>query len=247
MYRYVFSGLLMSASFFSCADVLGVVVGAESWRADTSQLFAATPVAVEADVTRQQQSFYVRFEHPLPFLPNIAVRQQQISFGAQTTLTQQTLFNQQTFVGGSPIQLNTAGQMREVLAYYELADNPLFDLDIGLAVRQLDLDVLATQQSVSATFGQSIERWRPALYGNVALALWGTDTKLFAQATYSDVRGDLTREWRAGIAWRWLDLTPIQSSVLVGYRHVQLELDDIGASTAEFRQQRPYLALEFDF
>ena len=246
MYRYVFSGLLMSASFFSCADVLGVVVGAESWRADTKLSLIGTPASLKADATRAQQSFYFRFEHPLPLLPNIAVRQQQLSFNQGMTPSTSLSFAKQSFDASSTVQLGSSGRWREVVAYYELFDNPLFDIDLGLAWRQLDLQLSATATN-GAVFNQTVDRWRPALYGNVALALWGTDTKLFGQTTYSDVRGDLTREWRAGIAWRWLDLTPVQSSVLVGYRHVQLELDDIGASTAEFRQQGPYLALEFDF
>lgn len=245
MDRYRVAAVLLLMAGAAKADVLGLVVGGESWRADTTQSLSAGS-ELRAENTSQQPGFYLRFEHPVPLLPNIGVRQQQLRYSASGTAITPLMLGQQSLATGTSVQLNSSGQLREVLAYYELLDNPLLDVDAGLAFRQLDLSLQARTSS-GVVLDQPVQRWRPAVYANLALSVWGTEHQLFAQATYSDLRDDVMRDWRAGIAWRWLDITPIQSSLILGYRHSQLELHDVSNTSAVLRQQGPYLALEFDF
>ena len=73
--------LLASVAIFTAhtvsADVIGLTAGAELWQGDLDGRAGNTAASQSLNFNDDhRKAFYVAFEHPLPLLPNVAVRQQ---------------------------------------------------------------------------------------------------------------------------------------------------------------------------
>lgn len=219
------------------ADMLGVRAGVDHWQAgpyiiggDTA---AAGPLTLNDAAT---QRWSARFEHPLPLLPNLAMQYQTITHSATAPLTQTIQLRQQNFQAGQSTAQQADMQHLDLTAYYELLDNPLFSLDLGLTVRKLDTDIeLSSNLQHSRASAEVIV---PMLFLDTEVGIWGTDTWLFAQTNYSRYQSDINYDWQAGISWRAVDIAMFQAYLRAGWRqekqtltnrdHLDFSLTDSG-------------------
>lgn len=246
MLKSVWTILLVGLSGQAMADSLGVVVGAQSWQSK-SDLTVTDSVnqRYRTNDSHNQQAWYLKFEHPIPLLPNVAVYQQNLSHQSSLSLSADLLFGAQKFVAGQTVTGTLDGRWQDISAYYELADNDLLQLDLGMAVRRLDIS-LTLQNTVSRAQHQ-IDRWRPMIFADAELAILGTDTQIFAHLGYGKASSDHSRDISAGFAWRWLDITPLQGYLKIGYQDVTLDLSALNTTNTVQSLRGAFAAIEFDF
>jgi outer membrane protein len=116
------------------ADVLGFSVGAQYWNYDVdgqvkSPLAANDFVGIDfAD--NNDLNFYVAFEHPVPFLPNLKLQQNNIQAAGLIPVSDDNYLNGQEIPVMGDIDLTHT----DLMLYYELLDNWV-NLDLGLSIK----------------------------------------------------------------------------------------------------------------
>ena len=246
MLKAVCTVLLLGLSGQVIADSLAVVVGAQSWQG-RSDLALTDSVNQRHRTTDNDnlQAWYLKFEHPLPLLPNLAFKQQNLHHSSVLTLSTDFLFGAQKFLAAQPVTATLTGRWQDFSTYYELADNDLLQLDLGLSIRRLDVSL--TLQDPNNRVQQQIDRWRPMLFADAELAILGTDTAIFGHVGYGKASNDHSRDISGGFAWRWLDITPLQGYLKIGYQDVTLDLSALNTTNTVPSVRGVFAALEFDF
>src|SRR5690554_6239454 len=118
--------------------VVGLYAGAQVWDTSNSGQFGTGNGNQSFAFTDEKQtSFYIAVEHPIPFLPNIKIRENElVSYGA-TTLTQDFNFNGQVYSANSSITSYVDLSHTDFTLYYELFDNDLIAFDLGMTGKKL--------------------------------------------------------------------------------------------------------------
>jgi len=99
--------------------VFGVYAGGQFWNADTEGEYALGSNLIEPNFENENQSsYYIALEHPVPFIPNIKVRENSLEV---TGTSGKNDFSH-----------------RDYIFYYEIFDNDLVSFDIG--VNAMDFD-----------------------------------------------------------------------------------------------------------
>jgi outer membrane protein len=132
---------------FASADMAGIEVGAYQWTPDYSGTIASdstgstgTSINIQDDlgfVDDTHQVIWASLEHPIPLIPNLKVVSSDLSSSATNTLTEELVFEGQTFTVSEDVSTVIDMSNIEYTVYYELLDNWI-NLDGGLTFRQYD-------------------------------------------------------------------------------------------------------------
>lgn len=202
------------------ADMLGLRLGADYL--DLNPEYQVGDSGFSADFALKNQRdvrLFARLEHPVPLLPELAVRYHRSNLRGQQRLAQAARLGGTEFVGGQLVELSSKVTQLDFVAYYELLDNPLLSLDAGGTIRQLNADMSWQSSSRQASADMSV--LIPMLYLDAELAVWGTSTFLFAGGNYSRYQGDLNYDWQAGVAWQVIDITMFQLLLKAGWQQAE--------------------------
>ncbi len=224
--RYYSLFLASALSVFTSvasADALGIYVGGGMWDHDPDGSFgtASNPnpdLNVGSDLGYSNESdtyFYAAFEHFVPLLPNLRVERSTLEHVGSATGSFN--FNGGTVSGDTLTSLDTT----DAIAYWRLLDNWV-NFDIGLNVRQLDVDFNVGDQpkSVSETF--------PMLYlaAQVDLPLTGLS-----------VGADINHISASGVTYRDMRLRALYETGVIGFeagiKTTTIELDDVDDINAD--------------
>ncbi len=242
--RMVFGGLFLAGPV--TADMLGVRVGLEYLQAKPEVVAGNTGAAGRWSLQDVNGlAWAARFEHPIPLLPNFAARYQQHEYSAQAPLLDSLRLGQTVYSAGQNIWQYQKYQNYDVTAYYELLDNPLFSVDLGLTARQLKIKSELNTSVVKNAADLSV--LLPMLYLDTELGVWGTDTVVFAKGNYSRYQSDLTYDWQAGIAWRFVDVAMFQAYLRVGWQNNKLVISDRDHLDVQAQNSGGFAGLYFDF
>tara|TARA_B100001094_G_scaffold332850_2_gene406863 strand:+ start:5176 stop:5859 length:684 start_codon:yes stop_codon:yes gene_type:complete len=207
-YNQVKIGFLV-ASFVCCvaptfADTLSVKVGVDAAYSDLDVDVADHSYTYD---TKINPSYWIKFEHFIPTLPNIKVQFDDVSTSLEHNLVDHNL---------------KLTQMHYTL-YYEVLDNGLVSADVGLNYTSVQGD-MSTPQHAEIDLEQS--QW--AAYISSELAFPGTDFFAFADAlvgfdpaAYHDIQ--------AGLGWRVSALADFDTKI--GYRYTGIEGEESGTKT----------------
>lgn len=231
-------GFLITAGSVQ-ADLLGARVGVDYWQMQP-KLSAGDPGKAGQFVLddANELAWNARFEHPLPLLPNIAVRYQHSDVSANAALAETLVLAQKTFAAGSIVSQHNSLKNVDLTGYYEILDNPVLRLDLGLTARLLQSDVrLATPLTAAA---RDLSVVLPMLFIDAEIGLWGTNTHWFLTGNYSRYQSDRNYDWRSGLAWRFIDIAMFQADLRAGWQHGQTnvsnrdQLDFVAANDGGF-------------
>lgn len=227
------------------ADMLGITLNG-----DISQLAmtgrggdfpTSQPLEFSDDVW---QSWSIAFEHPMPLLPNVMLRRQIGNWNGQTQLRSDLRLAGQEYVSQSHIETAVDLGTTDVSFYYEVLDNHLLALDVGATLMHYDFE-LAVLQPDSAQFSES--GYMPLLYSHLAVNVWGTDTRVFWQGSYTDFRDQQWAQTQVGLGYELLDLTALTIELKVGWQHQSIKLTKKDPLDADLLMKGAFIALEADF
>lgn len=207
------------------ADLL-FTVGAKAsiWNAEpTGQLDKG--VSVEDDGlnldSENGQQLAVYFEHPLPFIPNIRLKQTNLDISGDGNINVNFLdqnFNEKakstldlshkdlTLVWGLPLPL------------------PFIDINFGLTARQFDGTAEVRGQQTGVRKGVDLDFVMPLLYGEVQI---GTPFGIYGHAdvNYIGYGDNKLQDMSAGIGYD-LPIPIVDLGLEAGYRSIKLETDE---------------------
>ena len=188
--------VLAIASLFSASalsDNIGVFVGAD-YLSNSSDFTATDGSTADLDDS-SNFSGYVAFEHFVPLIPNAKIRYSDLNADIKH---------------GD----ETKSSLANGILYYQIFDNDLFQIDLGLAYTQ------AKMTDKDAAIAQA--------YGAAEFAVPGTGLYLFAEALGGSVTDDDAMDASGGLGYTFNPDSLISLSVRGGYRYQMIDLDKVG-------------------
>ncbi len=230
------------------ADVLSVYGGVESWRAEPTGSFGATQQeAASFDFSDETATnFYVGFEHPIPLIPNLKLRQDSIDIAGQTLLTSNFTLNGTPFTSGQNVDSTVELKQTDVILYWELLDLDLFSFDIGINAKHIDTDLTA-DNNMGTTASDSFDGWVPMAYASAEVSLPGLPFSLWTEGSYIGYSGDKFYDARAAIKYTLIDSLPMDLSLSLGYRAFVIDVDDLDDVFADIDFSGYYAGIELRF
>lgn len=243
----IFLAFLLLVSAPALADFFAVKVQLDSWQVSADGAFGQTGASLEQNFrSKNQLSLGLALEHPIPLIPNLAVRYQNLKHAGRAELTQTFALAGKSFPVGSPLSSKLDLSHLDLVLYYELFDNNLFELDLGAMAKRIDGSAEASNLS-DLHSEQSVKGIIPQLYAASRLNLIGTSWQLFAQASGVTPGRHKAHDVSAGLAFQFLDTMMLDGAFRLGYRDSKLELDNLQGLTATMDYSGVFVGLELSF
>jgi outer membrane protein len=128
--------------------------------------------------------------------------------------------------------------------YYEIMDN-VIDLDLGITARSFDGEA----SLVGATQQESIEldAVGPLLYGQVGVDIPITALSAHVLVNWTNIDKFRLIDWAAQLTYEFDLLPAVDAGLILGYRSMLVELDDLDDLEADASFEGYFLALQLHF
>jgi len=242
--------VMLAASLPASADMIGAWVGANAWSYDIqgSVRYQSTNAADDIDVNRDLgydsenlASYYVIIEHPLPLIPNVKISKTSIDTSANGTLSSNFSFGGKSFSVSEAVSSSLKLDQTDITAYWRILDN-IANFDIGLTAKYLDTKTRITG-TTTGTASADVSTWVPMAYAGVGVDLPFSGLAVSADGSYIGYSGSNFYDYTVRATYD----TPWLLGVDVGYRRINLSLDDIDGSYADVTFKGPYAGLYLHF
>ena len=143
---FILAGGLLSYHPQVQADLLGVTFSGDVAQLEVSGRAGDNLASQSLQFSDDRwQSWSIAFEHPLPLVPNVLLRRQNGNWTGQTQLRGDLQLDGQIFTSQSTITNALDLQTTDLSFYYEVLDNSLLSLDLGVSVMRFETMMSATQ------------------------------------------------------------------------------------------------------
>jgi len=249
--KLLFLLLLLMLPLAANADTLGIKLGAASWRYDVTgdlrykSKNSADDIDVENDLGYDNDTLtfaYLIFEHPVPVLPNVKLSYTNIDTSGRGTLSSTFNYGGSSFTIGDIVNSDIQLKQTDITLYYSLLDNWV-NLDVGLNAKYIDSKANITSTILGTSKTADVSTWVPMLYAGVGFDLPLTGLGVSADGSYIGYSGSNFYDFSVRLSYD----TPWFLGVDVGYRKVNLSLDDISNSYADISFDGYYGGLYLHF
>ncbi|MDX3773146.1 TIGR04219 family outer membrane beta-barrel protein [Chromatiaceae bacterium AAb-1] len=242
-------GGLLLTSAVQADTLLGVYVGGDVWRTQTEGGFANSDQLQQFGFDdKSQASFYVALEHPIPLLPNIRIQHNKLESQGVTTLNSTFTFDDQVFAADTTVANRVDLSNTDYVLYYEILDNSLVSLDFGINAKHVKGSVDVAEQGVNGlSASHSASQFVPMIYTSAIVGLPFTGLDVFAQGSYAALDDNRIYDIQAGLAYKLIDNLVVDMRIKVGYRAVNLKLDDIDDLYTDLDFKGVFAGIELHF
>lgn len=252
MHKKHLAAALLGASLLIPAQadtLLGLYVGAQAWHSDVSGGFANSGSVTDFDFEKDTNSnLYVALEHPVPLLPNIKIRRQTLNSSAETSLSSDFIFAGQAYSQGTRLGMDGDIDSTDYVLYYEIFDNDLISLDLGLNARDLDGQInVRDTNDASLSSSQPFSGIIPLLYSRVQIGTPVGGLGFAAEGSFLAIDDSSLYDYQAAVTYQWLDNLAVDMTFQLGYRVLRLELDDVDDLYTDMEFKGPFAGLEVHF
>lgn len=242
------SGFLLTASV-QADTLLGLYVGADGWRTSTEGSFADSNQLQNFNFSdKTQTSYYVALEHPLPLIPNIRLQHNELESSGLTSLNTDFSFGGANFAADTQLQNQTDLTNTDYVLYYEILDNDLVSLDLGINGKYLNGTVAVAEPGANGMVAsERASQLIPMVYASAIVGLPLTGLDVFTQGSYVSLDGNRIYDVQAGVAYAVLDNLAVNMRLKLGYRAMNLRLDDIDNVYADLDFKGVFAGIELHF
>ncbi|WP_445767627.1 TIGR04219 family outer membrane beta-barrel protein [Rheinheimera sp.] len=229
--------------------ILGIYAGADGWRTAAEGSFASSDEMQTFNFAdKTQQSFYLALEHPVPLLPNVRIQHNPLESEGLSNISAGFNFAGETFTADTQVRNQVDLTSTDYVLYYEILDNDLISIDFGINGKYIDGYVAVAETSANGLdAGQDVSQWLPMLYTSAAVGLPLTGVTVFANGSFLSYDGSRVYDAQAGIAYALLDNLAVDLTLKLGYRAVNLRLDDIDDLYANLDFKGVFAGIELHF
>lgn len=230
--------------------LLGLYVGADAWQAENDGSLASNSNLQNFNFEDETfTSYYAALEHPVPLVPNIKLKYTELEMMGSTTLNQSFNYGGSSFSANGKATTRTDLSHVDYILYYEIFDNDLVSIDLGLNAKRFDGDVsvTGTVSGNSKTETLSFSGFVPLAYGRAEVGLPFTGLSVFAEGSLLAIDDSKIQDYQAGIKWEFVDNLAVDMALRVGYRSLVLELDDIDDLYTNIDASGPFAGLQLHF
>jgi outer membrane protein len=236
--------LTLALACNSQADtIFGIYAGAGTWQTEYDGAIGSPATSTnDLGVKDNNNNFYyVAIEHPIPFLPNIKLQQNNIRSNQTSTIDNSFSLGNINYPSGSNIASDFDLSYTDAALYYELLDNWL-NLDLGVTLRKYSGYLQAESNSSSERI--NIDTGLPLAYARVQFDLPFTGFSAGLEGNYISYDGNDLTDYNAKISY--LFDSSLDLGIEVGYRAVTANFDD-GDVKTNLDMKGPYIAALFHF
>lgn len=245
--------IIMAASLAplsaSADTLLGVYIGAQGWSMQSDGTFGSDTIdQAEFALDKETQgSVYIALEHPIPLVPNVKIKHNQMSTQGKTLIDSTFKFGGEIYNTNTSLTTETDLTNTDFIFYYELLDNDLVSLDFGLNVKRFDgqFDVVNLDQAQASS--ESFTGFVPMAYGAVKFTVPMLDIEIFADGSMLSVGDHSLYDYEIGVAYTFIDNLAVDLTFQLGYRSIQLELDDLDDIHADLEFDGIFAGIEAHF
>ncbi|WP_423185554.1 TIGR04219 family outer membrane beta-barrel protein [Alishewanella sp. d11] len=226
--------------------VIGIYAGADFWQSESSGRFANNdPMQAFTFADRSQQAYYLAFEHFVPVLPNVRVQHAAVKVFGEATLTENFQFAGSVFPSASQLDSSLSLRTTDYIFYYELFDNPLLALDLGVGAKNIQGDVAVTQAQLTGT--QPLNQWLPMLYTATQVSILATGFDVFASGSLSGDSDSQFYDVQAGLAYQFTETILLNARFKLGVRAMELQFSDLDNLDADVSIKGIFAGIELHF
>ncbi len=225
--------------------IFGVYFGAGLWQnqysGDITLRGSAIDVENDFNLEKEDNSYaYVSFEHPIPLLPNIRFAQTQVLTQADSVLTRNITFNNQTYNAGNAIDAEVDLSFTDATFYYEVLDSWV-SLDLGLTVR--NFDGFAKIESNGGLNRYDFNETLPLLYTRAQAQLPFSGLSVQASLQGLSISDSSITDAQFALAYE----SSIGLGGELGYHSMNIKLDDINDFYSDLQTKGMYLGVTYHF
>lgn len=254
--KLTFAAVALAASASVSADtILGVYAGAQRWDYDVegSVRSGGSDVDLNNDLNvkgNDNNIYYIALEHPIPFLPNARIQQNNLDMPSTEGVTTQAFnFNGQAYNLGEVVNSTFDLTNTDYTLYYEVLDNWV-NLDLGFTAKVFDgeatvLIPLGGSGSTPAPLGTPIDLSGtvPMLYGKAQFDLPFTGLSIGASGNFVSFGDDEITDVAAYISYESGSGLGIEA----GYRTFEIEFDEFDNLSTNLKLDGAYVGINYHF
>lgn len=241
------TGMLLSSAI-QADTILGIYAGADAWRTAGEGHFGQTEQVQKFNFKdKTQGSYYVALEHPIPVLPNIRIQHTPLKTNGETTLSTDLSLDGQIFPAGTMINNQVDLTSTDYILYYEILDNGLVSIDLGINAKNIKGDVYVEDINTGFAQRQNGSEFIPLIYASTIVGLPLTGLEFFANGNYVSYDGNRVYDAQAGVAYALLDNIAVDLRLKAGYRAFNLTLDDVDNLYTDLDFTGAFLGVELHF
>jgi outer membrane protein len=242
--KIAFTTLTLASCHQVSADtVFGIYAGAGSWQNEYSGE-AGDPAVTANDLGMKDNNnafYYVAIEHPVPFLPNIKVQQNDITSDQTSTIEKSFSIGDITFPAGSNVKTDFDLSYTDATLYYEALDNWL-NLDLGVTLRKYSGYLKA--ESLQFSDEIDVDVAVPLIYGKFQFDLPFTGFSAGFEGNHISYDGNNLTDYSANIGYMFD--SSLDFGLEVGYRAMKVDINEDDVET-NLDIKGPYAAAVFHF
>lgn len=126
-------------------NTVGLYLGGQIWQSDANGTFGEKKTLLDFNLNKEQQiNYFIAVEHPYPLLPNVRIASTTLDTSGKNSLMQEFSFGDETFLTGADVDARFNVSYIDYTLYYELFNNGLFSLDLGVTARDFNGAVTVT-------------------------------------------------------------------------------------------------------
>ena len=255
MKKYCIAAALSMACLAPVAQadtVLGLYVGVDGWKADNDGSFSDNNNALQNFNFEDETfvSYYAALEHPVPLVPNLKLKYTELELTGSTQLEDTFSFNGSDYIVGTDVNSVTDLSHIDYILYYEIFDNDLISIDLGINAKQFDGEITVSYDSdevFTQTETVNFSGFVPLAYGRFEAGLPFSGLSVFAEGSFLAIDDSKVRDYQMGIAWEFIDNLAVDVAVKAGYRSMVLELDDVDDINTDIDASGPFAGIQVHF
>ncbi len=249
--------LALGVSAAAQADTIaGLYIGGQIWDIKSEAAFA-NPGNAQTSLNIKDElggSVWAKLEHPVPLVPNVMVRYNQMDSKGDTELGSDFEFNDVTFAAGSSLNSDLKLTHADIVLYYELLDMDTAWFDLGLNFKTGNYKATMTgtadigagdpvTQSTTVKYSGVV----PTVYAAAGAKFPFTGIGVFADVSGVSYSGTKLYDAQAGLSWSFIDNVAVEAQVQLGYRIFDLRSDDFDGVDAETTFKGAFAGVQFHF
>ena len=234
-------GCIMATSAHA-ATVVGFKIGGDYWRADTSGTFSdkGQPQQGFDYSSSAQGSYWFAVEHPLPFVPNLKIRENSLD-------QKGSLANADFSFNGHDFKDNVTSYTdlsnTDFVLDYELLDNDILSFDLGAAYKLMNGSLRV--QDAGHPEEKDVDSGIVMGYASTHVSMPGLGLFGFADLMLG-VNESNVHDYAVGLGWQF-DGVAVDTRVRVGYREFAFDVNNFSGISADSKFDGYFAGVEIDF
>ncbi|MES9894854.1 MAG: TIGR04219 family outer membrane beta-barrel protein [Candidatus Thiodiazotropha endolucinida] len=226
--------------------VLGMAADVDFWNMESSGSFADSSDLQSFDLDSERNAILtLAFEHPLPLVPNLKIRTNDLSSSGDQRLSDDFSFSDTDFPADLDVNVDFEAQNTDFIFYYEIFDNDTISFDLGLNVKYLDGDIEVESNGLRAS--ETFDGYVPMFHGAVEVGVPATRLSFFGDLNLLSVGDHTLQDYTAGVAFKLVESLAVDISLRGGYHRISLELDDLDGIYTDWDFDGAFLGVQADF